>query len=218
MKKILLLLIACLFLTACAPGMEEKAPSQVPDTSAALRVEPLPAAIDPENLTDCTVHVSLGEGDAYVDDTGVMRMKLTVCASDLYDMTEVSRLKEGDTIVIRGMDVLIRTLEAQDTGGYAINGGYSEGGFTLYPDDGGTLYEIGPSDARFYQTLGEATLRVSEDFIFTDSADLEQGERTFYPGDFLTEGTGIDYRFVPANTTVVIQNGIVVSMHRVYIP
>ena len=90
MKKSLLLLIACLLLTACAPGMEGNAPSQVPDTSAALRVEPLPAAIDPANLTDCTVHVSLGEGDAYVDDTGAMRMKLTIFASDLYDMAEVS--------------------------------------------------------------------------------------------------------------------------------
>ena len=218
MKKSLLLLIACLLLTACAPGMEGNAPSQVPDTSAALRVEPLPAAIDPANLTDCTVHVSLGEGDAYVDDTGAMRMKLTIFASDLYDMAEVSRLKEGDTIVIRGMDVAVRTVEALPAGGYAIKGGYSDGGFTLYPDDGGTLYEIGPSDARFYQALGEAEPRVSQEFLFTDSADPEQGERIFYPGDFLTEGTGIDYNFVPANTTVVIENGMVISMQRVYTP
>ena len=213
MKKIILLLLSvCLLLTACAPGMAE------PAAAAAARVEPLPPAVDPDNLDNCTVHVSLEEGDAYVDDTGAMQMKLSVYASDLYDMAQVSRLKEGDVIVIRGMDVAVRTLESLETGGFAVNGGYSSGGFTLFPDDGGTLYEIGPSDARFYQTLGQATVRVSQDFIYTDSADPDRGDVTYYPGDFLTAGTGIDYNFVPSSTTVVIENGLAVSMHRVYTP
>lgn len=211
MKKIILLFLSvCLLLTACGPGMAEPA--------APVRVEPLPPAVDPDNLDNCTVHVSLGEGDAYVDDTGAMQMKLSVYASDLYDMAQVSQLKEGDVIVIRGMDVAVRTLESLETGGFAVNGGYSSGGFTLFPDDGGTLYEIGPSDARFYQALGQATVRVSPDFIYTDSADPDRGDVTYYPGDFLTAGTGIDYNFVPSSTTVVIENGFAVSMHRVYTP
>ena len=61
-------------------------------------------------------------------------------------------------------------------------------------------------------------MRVSQDFIYTDSADPDRGDVTYYPGDFLTEGTGIDYDFVPSSTTVVIENGSVVSMHRVYTP
>ena len=211
MKKIILLFLSvCLLLTACGPGMAEPA--------ATARVEPLPPAVDPDNLDNCTVHVSFGEGDAYVDDTGVMQMKLSVYASDLYDMAQVSQLKEGDVIVIRGMDVAVLTLESLETGGFAVNGGYSSGGFTLFPDDGGTLYEVGPSDARFYQALGQATVRVSPDFIYTDSADPDRGDVTYYPGDFLTAGTGIDYNFVPSSTTVVIENGLAVSMHRVYTP
>lgn len=38
----------------------------------------MPAAIDVKHLDNCTVAVSLKEGDAYVDDTGAMQMKIAV--------------------------------------------------------------------------------------------------------------------------------------------
>ena len=62
------------------------------------------------------------------------------------------------------------------------------------------------------------TLSVSPDFEFVDSSDLEKGPRTYYPGDFLTDNAGIEYHFIPNNTTITIQNGYVVGMQRIFNP
>ena len=222
MKKILFLLVLCCFLTACAA--EQGAPSfpsttAAPETTAAgLRISPLPETIDLGHLDNCTVAVSLKEGDAYVDDTGAMQMKVTVYTYELFDLVHISQLKAGDTLTIRQQDVPVTSVERDESGLMQINGGLEQGGYNLVTYDDGVFFEILPSDAKYWQELGEATMRVSPDFIYTDSSDLDKGEVVYYPGDFLVEGTGIDYNFSPNNTTIVIENERIVAMNRVYIP
>lgn len=196
-----------------------KAPSPT-NTPApvAKTVSPLPVTIDMNNLNNCTVAVSFEKGDAYVDDTGVMRLKVKVYTYDLYDMIDIAMLAEGDTILLRGEELLITSLERTDSGAVLINGGLDEGGFELRTDGHTVYYETGYSDVKSYYELGEATLRVSADFIFTDKMDLDNGPFTYYPGDFLTEEAGIFYCFTADNTTIVIQDGQVVAMERVYTP
>ena len=53
---------------------------------------------------------------------------------------------------------------------------------------------------------------------FYDSSDLDRGEVTYYPGDFLTDNAGIVYHFVPDNTSIVIENGMIIEMYRSYMP
>ena len=74
------------------------------------------------------------------------------------------------------------------------------------------------NDAKAYYPLGEATIRVSADFEFYDSFDLEAGEKMFYPGDFLIDDAEIRYDFNANNTTIVIEEGQIIQMNRIYTP
>lgn len=216
MKKIVCLLVLCCFLTACTADRET--PSFPETTAAAARISPLPESIDIHHLDNCTVPVSLKEGDAYVDDTGAMQMKVTVYSYELFDLVDISQLKAGDILTIRQQDVPVTSVERDESGLVRINGGLEQGGYDLGTFDQGVFLEILPSDAKYWQELGEATVRVSPDFIYTDSSDLDKGEVIYYPGDFLVEGTGIDYNFTPNNTTIMIENERIIAMNRVYIP
>ena len=87
----------------------------------------------------------------------------------------------------------------------------------LVTDDSGIFYEAGFNDHKSWYAAGNATIRVSVDFIFTDNADPEQGEVIFYPGSFLI-GEVTSYDFTPYNTTIRIEDGQIVEMNRRYIP
>lgn len=180
-------------------------------------VSPLPVTIDMNNLDNCTVAVSFEQGDAYVDDTGIMQMDVTVYDYDLYDMVDIASLKEGDILVIQGQEVTITSLERTENG-LLINGGLDSGGYELRTDEDTVWYESGYNDAKSYYELGEATIQVSADMIFYDNSDLDKGEVMYYPGDLLTDDADIMYHFVPNNTSIVIENGMIIEMHRSYMP
>ena len=188
------------------------------DTVEGKIISPLPVTIDLNQLDNCTVAVSFEEGDAYVDDTGVMRLDATVYTYDLYDMVDISLLEEGDTIVIRNQEVPVTKLERNELGLVIINGGEENGGYDLYTDNSGVYFEMGFNDAKAYYPLGEATIRVSADFKFYDGSDLEAGEKMFYPGDFLIDDAGNRYDFNANNTTIVIEEGQIILMNRIFTP
>ena len=231
-KRLLPIIVCCCLLTACAPSHTAEPTTQpapettqapVTETTAAtdptaapVQVSPLPAGIDLNSLDNCTVAVSLKEGDAYVDDEGAMQMKLTVYTYDRYDMVDIAQLKDGDVLTIDGQEVAVASVERSEQSGVLVNGGLENGGYTLRTEEDGTFFVSLESDAKSWHALGEATIRVSQDFLFTDNA--QQPPVTYYPGDFLVEGTGIDYDFTPNNTTVTIENGRIIAMNRVFVP
>lgn len=187
-------------------------------SSESKTISPLPSFIDLEHLNDCTIAVSFQEGDAFVDDTGAMQLKVKVYTYDIYDMVDISTLKVGDQITICRQNVTVASLERDENGNVILNGGLENGGYTLVTNDETVFYANDFNDMKQYYELGEVTVPVSVDFEFEDSSDLEKGPCTYYPGDFLTDTAGIKYHFVPNNTTVMIQNGYVVGMRRVYTP
>lgn len=192
----------------------ESSVATVPET---VVVAPLPVTVDMEQLDNCTVAVSLEEGDVYVDDVGAMQMNVTVFAYDLYDMVDIALLKEGDIITIREEEVCIDSLERNENGTVSINGGLDKGGYELCTDDNTVFYECGYSDVKSYYGLGKATLNVSAEFTYTDASDLDKEPVVYLVGEFLA-AAGIDYHFNPNNTTITIQDGVVVEMNRVYTP
>ena len=194
---------------------ETELAEEVPDADGI--VSPLPHNIDMNQLDNCTLAISLEKGDAYVDDTGAMQMDVTVYTYDLYDMVDIAMLKEGDTIIIRGEEVKVTSLERNDMG-LLINGGLDENGYELRTDETTVWYEIGYSDMKSYYEVGKATIRVSADMNFYDYSDLDKGEVIYYPGDFLTDKAGIVYYFVPHNTSIVIEDGKIIKMERRYTP
>lgn len=231
-KRLLPIIVCCCLLTACAPSHTAEPTTQpapettqapVTETTAAteptaapVRVSPMPAALDMNDLDNCTLAVSLKEGDAYVDDEGAMQMKLTVYTFDRYDMVDIAQLKDGDVLTIDGQEIAVASVERSEQSGVLVNGGLENGGYTLRTEEDGTFFVSLENDAKSWHALGEATIRVSQDFLFTDNA--QQPPVTYYPGDFLVEGTGIDYDFTPNNTTVTIENGRIIAMNRVFVP
>lgn len=182
------------------------------------RILPLENSLNIDEMTDVSFPGSLQEGDAYVDDTGVMRMDVTVYAYDLYDMVDISLLKVGDTIVIRNQEVVVTSLEQNGNGAVAINGGFDKSGYDLYTDENGVWYERENNDNKVYYELGKVSLRVSAEFELYDSSELDKGEKIYYPGDFLTTAAGIVYNFIPENTEFVVEGGVITKMYRRYIP
>lgn len=181
-------------------------------------ITPLPTTIDMDALESCTLAVSFEEGDAYVDDNGIMQLDVTVYTYDLYDMVDIATLKEGDIIEILGEEVPVESLERVESGLLFINGGLENGGYDFWHNDSGVFFEHGYNDAKTYYPIGETTLRVSADFEFVDSSDLDKGEVTYYSGDFLTDDAEFMYYFSPLNTSIVVEGGQIIHMTRVYTP
>ena len=222
MKKLLFFtLVICFLMTGCG---NDKAATEVTETISATavteqavsKIYPLPDTTM-NQLTDAILSISLEEGDAYVDDTGKMQMDLTLYSYDQYDMVDISMLKVGDILVTHAGEVEITTLDRKENGTILINGGLDENGFDLVTNETGIYYECGYSDAKSWYEVGEATIRVSVDFMYYDTSDLDKGEVFYYPGDFLI-GAVTDYNFTPYNTTIRVENGQIMEMHRVYIP
>lgn len=179
-------------------------------------IMPLPASVDVNNLSDCIVAISLDGKDAITEEDGNVQMKVKIWTYDLYDMVDISMLAEGSVIQIRGENVEVSSLEVLDKG-VVINGGLDNGGYELRTDENTTYYEINYSDQLAYYELGEAVLSVAEDFTFIDSSDLDKGEVTYTIED-LQNNSDIIYHFVADNTKIVIEEGEITVMERVYTP
>lgn len=243
MKKVsVLMMIACMFLTGCANSQEmgsesissaeDKTTEAVTESTVADAETDVEADAEQEeegniispledttmaNLTDAILAVSFEEGDAYVDDTGIMQMDLKIYSYDMYDMTDIAELEVGDTLVRYSGEVEVTSLERNDTGTIYINGGLEMGGFDLVTDECGVFYESGYNDHKNWYEVGEATIRVSVDFQGVDNADLDQRDLILYPGSFLI-GEVTNYNFTPYNTTIRVENGQVIELTRRYIP
>ena len=181
-------------------------------------INPLPETLDVNALDNCTVAVSLEKGNAYVDDSGKMVMDVTVYSYELYDMVDISTLEENDVIVRQNKEVKITGLERTDSGLVRINGGEENGGFDLVSNDNTVYYESGMNDAKAYYELGKATIPVSVDFEYIDDSNPDDKAKKYFPGDFLTDDAGIEYNFTPNNTSIVIENGYIIRMNKVYMP
>ena len=217
MKKtvsIILILILCFSLLA---GCKTQTENNNAETNAKV-VNPLPETIDVNKLDNCTVAVSLEKDDAFVDDNGKMQMKVTVFTYDLYDMVDIASLNENDVIVRKNEEVKVTKLERLDSGLVRINGGEENGGFDLVSSDSTVYYETGMNDIKAYNELGKVTLPVSDEFEYIDESDLDAEAKTYYPGDFLTDDAEIEYNFTPNNTSIVIENGTIIKMNKVYMP
>ena len=181
-------------------------------------ISPLPETLDIGALDSCTVAASLEKGGAFVDDNGKMVMDVTVYSYELYDMADIASLSENDVIVRKDEEVTVTELERLDSGLVRINGGEENGGFDLVSSDSTVYYEIGMNDIKAYYELGKVTLPVSDEFEYIDESDIDGEEKIYYLGDFLADDAGIEYNFSPDNTSIVIENGTIIKMNKVYMP
>ena len=234
MKKLFLMMLAlCLLLAGCGNSAEDVGAAAPESVSSAVEAEQnaaadakqeapavtvLPLAEDiMANLDDAMLAVSLEKGGVYVDDTGKMQMDVKIYNYDKYDMVDISNLKVGDIITTHAGDVEVTSMDRNAAGTLYINGGLEEGGFDLVTDDSGIFFETGYNDVKNWYEVGKATLRVSTEFVGYDNADPDQGEVLFYPGSFVNDEIA-NYNFYPHNTTIRVEGGQVVELHRMYTP
>ena len=225
MKKMMIaVLLICFLCTACT--QEQAGPSEKSTTEAAATLEdispkkimPLPCTVDVNQLHDGTLAVSLEEDALHEDESGNLKMYLTVHTYDFYDMVDISRMQVGDTIYINRQDLLITSLEETQYGSVLINGGLENGGHELRTDESGVYYETGFSDVKSYYEIGSVTLPLSEKFVYVDASDLDLGETIWTLEEFEAMYEGIVFYFQPSSTSVVVENGAVTSLTRIYVP
>ena len=237
MKKIIFgILVICLLLAGCGKTQDptpdattgatestdtgaennQEIPGGEEQKEPAVTVYPLPDTTM-ENLTDATLSISLEKGNAYVDDTGKMQMNVKIYTYDMYDAADIANLKAGDIVAAHAGDVTVTSVERSESGNVLVNGGLEAGGFELVAEGGGIFREIGFNDAKNWYEVGEATIRVSADFLGYDNADPEKGEVLIYPGDFLIDAVE-NYNFTPYNTTIRVEGGQIVEMNRIFTP
>ena len=227
MKRLCLLFLIVCLLAGCASPQQSGNASLADNTVDSTTVDTVPTEhtryifsfpdTTMENLTDTILPVSLEKGGVYADETGQLHMELKIYTYDLYDMVDISSLKVGDTIVRHTGDVKIASLDRNEHGVIFINGGLDNGGFELVTDESGIYFEAGFNDHMNWYEAGSAILPVSDDFVLTDSADLDAGEVTYSADSFLN-GEVTNYDFTPYNTTVRVAGGQIVEMNRRYIP
>jgi hypothetical protein len=133
-------------------------------------------------------------------------------------MVDIASLEEKDVIVRKGEEIPVTELERLESGLVRINGGEENGGFDLISNDSTVYYEIGMSDIKSYYELGKVTLPVSDEFEYIDESSLDAEAKIYYPGDFLSDDADMEYNFSPNNTSIVIENGEIIKMNKVYMP
>ena len=228
MKKRLILVIAlCLTaLTACSTNPTSSTQSAQPgqSTSAAQSAEPAAEAkiikpmstgnFDPKNPIDMNTAVSFTAANVHKDGDKIT-LDVTIYEEELFDAVEVTQLKAGDTITAGGKEVKVTKVEELKTGGHAINGGYEQGGVTLFPGDGGTYYQVKENDAKTYVKVGTATLPLSDKFELVDNAENANKKLTAQDMTTLKEDS---IGFNENNTTVTVENGVITNITRAYMP
>lgn len=220
-RYIVFVILMCLVLTGCGTKAEAPAATAAPEVTALPEAEPAPEQVVPlprnVDAVNGTLSVSLAEGDVYVNANNMPEMKVTAYDYELYDVVAMNALKVGDRILRLGQDVTVNSIEKDENGDIIINGGLDAGGHVFRPGDGGDYYEISYNDAKSYAPVGELILPVADEFCFVDKSDLDREPQSYYLDSFFVDGL-FGWYFFPSNTTVQLENGIAVSMERVYIP
>ena len=217
-RMLAILLVSCL-LTACGSRQAEAAEAPAAtETVSSLHVMPLPCTVDLTQLDHCRLDISLEEGSLITENGGKLQMHLTVYIYDKYDPVDISRMKPGDTIYINGQDLRIASLEETDYGSVRINGGLENGGHELRTDGNGVYFETGYSDVKSYYAIGSVTLPVSSDFAYVDASDLDQDETLRPLEELISEHTEHASWFRPGSTSILVENGVITSLTRIYVP
>lgn len=190
------------------------------DAPAVKTVEPEQVDINLNHLADGIYPVSFQKGDVFSGASGVFMNAVHIYTEDWYDIVDISTLKAGDSVVVNGETILVNSVEERD-GGYIVNGGLDEGGveFSGEEDTNGFCVR-GYDDATTYTDHGVTTLLVDPAATYNDSSDIEAEPVTVTGADIAAAISGNDANpyFIQFNTTVRIENGVVVEINRVYNP
>lgn len=204
--------------TTEADQAEEEAAEETETASEEGTVTPLVSEINTDDLADGTYAVSFESKDESMDN-GAFKITMTVYDYEHFDAAAVENLKAGDTLVIDGKDMVVDTVESNETGMISINGGLEEGGCDLGKDEDGNYSELLMDIGKSYFAVGEVTLPVSQEFVFTDNSDPENQGVEYYAGDMITLlESGDNQIFSELSTTATVKDGELTELTRIFMP
>ncbi len=177
---------------------------------------PLGRYQSPDEFGNATFAASFTEEDLVKQDDGTLALTVMIYRYELFSGDDITALKKGDVIWCLGQEVVVDTIETTDSGTVVINGGIENGGRYFKTDDGAVYFESGMNDVKSYYEIGENTYTLAENFVLTDSSDLDNPV-TYTAEEFLTLEHG-PAGFINSNTIVKTENDVITAIERVYIP
>ena len=164
--------------------------------------------------------------------SGVQNGSLTaqVYSYDLYKKEDIEDLAVGDKITFHeeGAEqnqlttVEVKSIEKNDQYGLvSINGGMEEsGGLDLKPEDDDTYRTMTFDDYPVYYEMGEKTMPLAEDVVLKDSSADPQAEAVETTGAAAVAAAinADPDNWTVYNTTLVVQDGRVKEVRRIWVP
>lgn len=188
-------------------------------------IVPLPAGYNvKDGIQDATIPVSFCE-DPYQVDGDKAELVVIVYSEDIYDVVDVHLMKAGDTIMVSGNDIAVKTVEEGDNGSILINGGIgeSEDGVTLISNGGGTYRYFGWDDISSFTAQGSWAFPVSKNCVLQDSFYIEEKEPRMIAYEEIPDYLKMlkekqeDF-FNQYNTRITVEGGEVTEITRIYTP
>ena len=238
MKKKVLGMVLCtaMLLTACGsdnastatittvegtPISTDAASDATSETSAVAaegtEVTPLATTIDTAALADGTYAVSFVASDAS-SENGTVQLTVTVYDYEHFSADAIENLKPADTLVIDGNSMTVDTVETNENGLVTVNGGLEQGGCDLSKDEDGNYSEVLMDIGKSYTAVGQVSLPLSPDFVFTDNSDPEKQDVRYSAEELVTLLSDDTQYFGSQTTTATVADGQITSMTRIFMP
>ena len=205
MRNSILTFAAALTLLSCNP----------PEKHACIN--PLYPGYTLDDLKDCRVPADFKLADINWEDSC---LTMNVFAENVYDMEEVAQMQVGDTLIYEGKPMVVEKLDKKE-GEISVNNGLEEGGAWLQPHEGGTWRAVQFDDHSIYTKLGKATVDLASDFMITDCGVNPEDSIIYIKTDqkqYLESLPEYRQSFSCLDTKVLIENGKVIAITRVWIP
>lgn len=218
----LVLLTACTKQTPTNPEGTPTPPSTTgtPEVqpSAGKRIDPLPATLDMDTLTDATVAAAFQDENLVIASAGIICLDLTAYDYELFDMVDVAAMAVGDTIAVGKVEIKVESVEKTDGGLVVINGGQEQGGVELYTEGDTVYYESQMDGQKNYFEVGTAPFNLSDSFKFIDNSDLDNPGQTSTVVEFIEKLEGGEVSFTPYNTSVLFVAEEIAEITLSYVP
>ena len=200
------------------PASSETAPSE---SVAQNTVDPI--------VVDETIDALQNGDSAYKVNAAITNVSddsvtLQVYGHDAYEPDDLAALQAGDIIRAHNEetgeleDVTIDSIEQDEYGDYAINGGLENDGIDLIKDRG-VFRTRSEDDYPVYYEIGEVTLPFAEDVTLEDSSASPTASEQQSTGmaDVARDIADSD-NWTVYNTSVFVQDGHVYDIQRVWVP
>lgn len=182
-------------------------------------ITPNPYVVDTDNIENGSYYV-------YIDQSGITEeenqtvIKAEIYTEDTYDIVDINSMTEGDVLFIKGQLFLVNSINKTDSGLIEINGGVEYGGSALIAVEESNCFVYAGMDMdRSYSRQGIASLSVSENVKLIDSYDPTE-DKEYEGTDAVLALKEIveQYPLTSYDGMITVEDGIIVEIHRLYVP